>query len=127
MIVTIRDIERAVCQRFNITREKLVKRTTSRKASRPRMIAMYLAREMTGLSFPRLGRHFGRHHSSVLLACRQMALGITANPKLASQIESCREILGTTTLWKERVARDLAEHGVIRGMDGQAIEAGERA
>jgi len=127
MIVTIRDIERAVCQRFNITREKMVARTTSRKASRPRMIAMYLAREMTGLSFPRLGRHFGRHHSAVLLACRQMALGITANPKLASQIESCKEILGNTTPWKEKAARDLAEHGVMREVEGAAIEAGERA
>jgi len=39
----------------------------------PRQIAMYLCRELTDLSFPEIGKHFGgKDHSTVIHACRQM-------------------------------------------------------
>lgn len=38
--------------------------------ARARMLAMYLARELTPLSLPQIGRHFGRDHTTVLHACR---------------------------------------------------------
>jgi chromosomal replication initiator protein len=39
----------------------------------PRQIAMHLCRELTELSFPEIGRHFGgRDHTTVIHACKQV-------------------------------------------------------
>lgn len=38
--------------------------------SRPRMIAMYLCRQLTGASFPEIGLRFGgKNHSTMINAC----------------------------------------------------------
>ena len=112
MKITIRDVERAVCLRFQISRAELLRRSTSRAASRPRQIAMYLARELTGASFPRLGQHFDRDHSSVFYACRQTVARMAADARLATDIEGCREIVEKRGPWKEAAARNLAERGL---------------
>jgi chromosomal replication initiator protein len=52
MTYIIRDIERAVCQRFKLTPERLRGAGRQRKIARPRQIAMYLARELTDASLP---------------------------------------------------------------------------
>jgi chromosomal replication initiator protein len=112
MIVTIRDVERAVLIRFQISRAELLARNNTRIVSRPRQIAMYLARELTGASYPRLGQHFGRHHTTILTAWRLMGKRLAKDPVLAAEIEGCREILQRSNLWKENVARAVAERGL---------------
>ena len=112
MIVTIRDVERAVCQRFKISRAQLLRRDSARAASRPRQIAMYLARELTGASYPRLGQHFERDHTSVLYAWRMTIRRMAKDAALAAEVAGCRAILETSGLWKESVARAVAEHGI---------------
>ena len=67
MILTIRDVEHAVCLHFQISQAALREKNPKRVASRPRQIAMYLARELTGASYPRLGQYFQRDHTSVLV------------------------------------------------------------
>ena len=45
----------------------------ARNITFPRQIAMYLARELTNLSLPDIGRNFGgRDHSTVLHACKKV-------------------------------------------------------
>jgi chromosomal replication initiator protein len=112
MIVTIRDVERAVCLRFKMSRDQLLARNTARKVSRPRQIAMYLARELTGASYPRLGQHFARDHTSVLYAWRQTKKRMGTDARLCAQIEGCKEILNRSGLWKEKLARAVEEHGL---------------
>lgn len=112
MIVTIKDVERAVCLRFRITREQLLARCPARAICRPRQIAMYLAREMTGASYPRLGRYFERDHSTVLNACRMVAKRTPTDSRLAVEVEICREIIRHSDRWMEKVARDMAGRGL---------------
>jgi len=112
MIITIRDVERAVCLRFKLSHDQLLCRNTARKVSRPRQIAMYLARELTGASYPRLGQHFARDHTSVLYAWRQTKKRMACDARLCAQIESCKQILNRSGLWKENVAREMAQHGL---------------
>jgi chromosomal replication initiator protein len=118
MIVTIRDVERAVCLRFQISRDQLLARNTARAVSRPRQIAMYLARELTGASYPRLGQHFARDHTSVLYAWRMTVKRMGHDARLRAEIEGCKEILTRSGLWKETVARTVKEHG-LGGEAGQ--------
>ena len=72
--LTIRTIQRAVCYRFDIKLADMLSERRTWSLVRPRQIAMYLAKELTGKSLPELGRRFGdRDHTTVLHAIRKIA------------------------------------------------------
>ena len=71
--VRMTDVERAVCEEFGVTEDRLRGPGRARTESRPRMIAMYLTRKHTGTAYREIGRHFGgRNHSTVLAAERNV-------------------------------------------------------
>ena len=102
MIVTMRDIEKAVSLKFNLPLEELRSIKRDRYIARPRQIAMFLSREMTQNSLPRIGRHFGRDHTTVLHAIRAVNR-LSTSPDFAAQVEGCREIVAKSDRWKEAV------------------------
>lgn len=103
MIVTCKDVEKAVCLRFGLTWEDIRKVDRQRSVARPRQIAMFLCREMTDCSLPRIGQHFCRDHTTVLHACRAVMRLITTDPKFAEMVDGCRDIIGKSDRWKEAV------------------------
>lgn len=105
MIVTMRDVEKAVSLKFNLPLDELRSLKRDRYVSRPRQIAMYLSREMTGNSLPHIGRHFGRDHTTVLHAIRAVNRMSSSDPIFAAQVEGCREIVAKSDRWKECVRR----------------------
>lgn len=67
--ITIDSVQRAVAEQFGLSVGQLSEKCHSRPVVIPRQIAMYLARQLTGDSFPQLGRCFGgRHHTTVMHA-----------------------------------------------------------
>jgi len=67
--VTIGLIQEAVCDRFSLTVEELCSQRRSQAVAYPRQVAMYLSRELTDASLPKIGKEFGgRDHSTVLHA-----------------------------------------------------------
>ena len=67
--VTIRAIQEAVCDRFSLSVEELCSQRRSQAVAYPRQVAMYLSRELTDASLPKIGKEFGgRDHSTVLHA-----------------------------------------------------------
>jgi chromosomal replication initiator protein len=67
--VALRDVERSVCQLFEIDAEALKSDSRARVCTYPRMLAMYLARKHTGAAYSEIGRYFGgRNHSTVISA-----------------------------------------------------------
>jgi chromosomal replication initiator protein len=67
--VALRDVERAVCQLFEIDAEALKSESRIRALTFPRMLAMYLARKHIGVAYSEIGRFFGgRNHSTVISA-----------------------------------------------------------
>jgi chromosomal replication initiator protein len=96
MTPTIRDVENAVCVRFGLSRDQMQSPNRARIVSRPRQIAMFLAREMTGLSLPRIGRYFARDHTTILYAARKIARLMAQDASLAAEIAGCRELLART-------------------------------
>jgi len=93
MTIPLGEIEHAVAARFGMTREEMRRITHARAVARPRQIAMYLAREITGHSLPRIGNHFGRDHTTVLHAVRNITKLAAADPVIAAQVQGCRELL----------------------------------
>ena len=68
-VVGLREVERAVCQLFQISPETLKSESRTRALAYPRMMAMYLARKHVGTTYSEIGRYFGgRNHSTVISA-----------------------------------------------------------
>ena len=67
--VTIARIQEAVCERFSLTVQELCSQRRSQAVAYPRQVAMYLSRELTDSSLPKIGKEFGgRDHTTVLHA-----------------------------------------------------------
>lgn len=85
-------IQRETAAEFRTTTRQLrSRRSQTRVVSRPRQIAMHLARKLTGLSWHQLAWLFNRDHSSVLTACRRAAELLAGDPELqaaADRIEA---------------------------------------
>jgi len=77
-VVQVSDVERAVCDVFNLEIEELRSSRRSRSVSRPRMLAMYLARKHTEAAYAEIGSHFGgRNHSTVISAEKKVSHWLT--------------------------------------------------
>ena len=71
--VTIENIQKTVADYYKIKVAEMHSKKRSRNVSRPRQIAMSLARELTNHSFPEIGEAFGsRHHTTVMHACEEI-------------------------------------------------------
>jgi len=72
-LVTIDNIQKTVAEYFKIRVSDLLSARRSRSITRPRQIAMSLAKELTSHSLPEIGDAFGgRDHTTVLHACRKV-------------------------------------------------------
>ena len=71
--VTIDEIQKRVCEHFELKPLDLVSARRARAVARPRQIAMYLAKRLTTRSLPEIGRKFGgRDHSTVIHAVKRV-------------------------------------------------------
>jgi len=92
--VTPEEIKRAVAKHFNVKLADFDSSKRSRNIAYPRQIAMYLCREMTGLSLPKIGELFGgRDHTTVLHGCEKIAKDLEKEPD--SELHQIIETLKT--------------------------------
>jgi len=81
--VTIERIQEVVCERFSLSLDELCSHKRSQNIVYPRQVAMYLSRELTDSSLPKIGKHFGdRDHTTVL----------HANTKITNMIRADRTV-----------------------------------
>jgi chromosomal replication initiator protein len=72
--VSIERIQDEVSERFGLSKEELIGNRRSQNIVYPRQVAMYLSRELTDSSLPKIGRHFGgRDHTTVIHATVKIA------------------------------------------------------
>ena len=84
----------AVSDYYGVTPEDLKSSRRNREITVPRQVAMYLTREMTGLSLPSIGRAFGgRDHSTVLYACNTVEKNLKTTPSMAALVEDIRKLI----------------------------------
>ncbi|MBL4762694.1 MAG: chromosomal replication initiator protein DnaA [Gammaproteobacteria bacterium] len=73
-LITIDNIQKTVAEYFKIRVSDLHSSRRSRSITRPRQVAMALAKELTNHSLPEIGRAFGgRDHTTVIHACKKIA------------------------------------------------------
>ncbi|MGZ8953596.1 MAG: chromosomal replication initiator protein DnaA [Methylovulum sp.] len=72
-LVNIDNIQKTVAEYFKIRISDLSSKNRKQTVTRPRQIAMCLARELTSQSFPEIGAAFGgRDHTTVINACKRI-------------------------------------------------------
>jgi|OM-RGC.v1.002424826 chromosomal replication initiator protein len=86
--ITVELIQKSIAEHFEIKSEELKAKNRSRTISHPRQIAMYLARELTDLSLPKIGEAFGgRDHTTVLHAHEKIKEQIKKDGKLENTLK----------------------------------------
>ena len=86
--ITIRRIQEVVASHYNIELDDMWDKRRSKNVAFPRQVAMYLARQLTDASLPRIGEEFGkRDHTTVLHACEKIAHEIETDSSLASVMD----------------------------------------
>jgi chromosomal replication initiator protein len=70
-LISIDNIQKTVADYYRIKMVELLSKKRTRNLTRPRQIAMSLARELTTMSLPEIGNSFGgKDHSTVIHACK---------------------------------------------------------
>ncbi len=94
MNVTIETIKRSVCKYYNISIKEMESAKKTRELAFPRQVAMYLCREMTNNSLPKIGESFGgRDHTTVLHAHTKIFKDMNANENIKKDVEELTSIL----------------------------------
>jgi chromosomal replication initiator protein len=86
-------IQEAVCGTLGVSREDLLSSSRTERVVRARQLAMYLARESTGLSLAAIAREFDRDHSTVLHSIRTVERRLEPGSETASAIHRIRATL----------------------------------
>jgi chromosomal replication initiator protein len=72
--VSIKRIQDLVAERFELTHDELCGEKRSQNIVYPRQVAMYLSRELTDSSLPKIGKEFGgRDHTTVIHATSKIS------------------------------------------------------
>jgi chromosomal replication initiator protein len=72
--ISIERIQDLICERFGVTMQELTGDRRSQNIVYPRQVAMYLSRELTDSSLPKIGKEFGgRDHTTVIHATSKIA------------------------------------------------------
>ena len=94
--VNVDYIKEVVSKHLGIKMEDFNSKKRTRTISYPRQIAMYLCRELTELSLPKIGEEFGgRDHTTVIHAYEKIALEIESDLNLRKKVDKLiKEIKG---------------------------------
>ena len=91
----IHRIQKIVAEYFQISVEDIRSKKRSSNISFPRQIAMYLCRNMTSESFPKIGTEFGgKDHSTVMHSVEKIENEIKVNKDLSNIIEKLKKDIG---------------------------------
>ncbi|KGX85678.1 chromosomal replication initiator protein DnaA [Pontibacillus litoralis] len=93
-VVTIQGIQEVVAEKYNIKIEDFAAKKRTKSIAFPRQIAMYLSREMTDFSLPKIGEEFGgRDHTTVIHAHEKISKAITNDSQLQKDLDELTETI----------------------------------
>lgn len=92
--VTIEDIQKRVCEFYNVKISDLLSSRRLQNIARPRQVAIYLSKLLTSKSLPEIGRKFGgRDHTTVLHSVRKVQEFCQEDREFANDIDILRRSL----------------------------------
>src|SRR5690554_849890 len=94
--VSIDNIQRTVAEYYKIKVSDLLSKRRTRTVTRPRQVAMSLAKELTNHSLPEIGDAFGgRDHTTVLHACKKIVELQETDPGIREDYQNFMRLLTT--------------------------------
>lgn len=92
--ISIATIQQVVSKFYQITLADLKGKKRVRQIVLPRQIAMYLSREMTNNSLPKIGKEFGgKDHTTVIHAYEKIEKALTKDDDLKHELEQIKKSL----------------------------------
>ena len=86
--ITIKDIQKAVGEHYHLKLEDFSAKKRTKSIAFPRQIAMYLSRELTDFSLPKIGEEFGgRDHTTVIHAHEKISKMLQTDMALQQSIK----------------------------------------
>jgi chromosomal replication initiator protein len=79
--------------RFQVSEQNILSKVRRRQVARARHLVCYLARELTDLSLPAIGRQLGRHHTTVMDSARRGAEILKRNQSVAIELSHIAGVL----------------------------------
>ena len=92
-IITVESIQQRVSEYYGLRAGELNSRSNARRITRPRQVAMYLAKKLTHHSYPEIGLSFGgKHHSTVIHSVRKVQNEIEGDEDLSRTVNELRDL-----------------------------------
>ncbi|PAE43692.1 chromosomal replication initiator protein DnaA [Bacillus sp. 7884-1] len=93
-VITIHEIQRTVGEHYSVKLEDFKAKKRTKSVAFPRQIAMYLSRELTDYSLPKIGEEFGgRDHTTVIHAHEKISRLLQTDLQLQKQMKELNELL----------------------------------
>ncbi|UNK18492.1 chromosomal replication initiator protein DnaA [Paenibacillus sp. N3/727] len=97
-MITIQDIQQKVGEYYNLRMEDFKARKRTKAVAFPRQIAMYLSRELTDYSLPKIGEAFGgRDHTTVIHAHEKITQSLKVDQELFKVVNNLTEKIKNPT------------------------------
>ena len=91
-VINFKVIQEAVARYYDIKPEEFKTKKRNREISFPRQIAMYLCRDLTDMSLPKIGEEFGgRDHTTVIHAIDKINEEMTVNFEIRRAVDELRK------------------------------------
>lgn len=85
-------IIKEVAKTFGVSADEIVGTSRKQEIRLPRQIAMYIARDLTDLSFQKIGLYFGnKNHSTVMSSCQKISTLVKTDENLSATIFNIKE------------------------------------
>ncbi|MCF6176349.1 MAG: chromosomal replication initiator protein DnaA [Victivallaceae bacterium] len=92
-IITIENIQKTVAEHFDLKITDILSSKRPKNIAEPRMVAMYLSRQLTDNSFPDIGRAFDRNHATIMNALKKIPLLCSKNESLRRSVSKLQHQL----------------------------------
>jgi len=97
-VITIERILQEVARYFSISAAKLISSKRAHDIAHPRQVAMFLSRELTDASLPKIGQAFGgRDHTTVMYAVNKIKKALNEDSETYKQVQEITSRIKTTS------------------------------
>lgn len=103
------EIRRAVCDYYGLSEIDLLSERRFRKISRPRQIAMWLAKNMTTRSFPEIARQLRRSdHTTIMYGVQAIDNLIERQPETIADLHAIKRRIHNRVMLREALEQSMA-------------------
>jgi chromosomal replication initiator protein len=100
-------IQKAAAKEFDVTMESLRGKRRTSQVALARQVAMYVAKQCTGLTLVEIGKRFGnRDHSTVIYALNRVSEELRCNEALRQKVAAIESEVKGTAVWRPPLPPD---------------------